>query len=885
VASKDELKEIRGLLDQIRAQYRKLGKESPLDPFDESKITDVQKEVRHLKDLLKGVTQQVEELNTRVSQAAFNFKEIVQQIKKSSEGLNLATKSFNSLASISQKVKNDQNGIVKLTEKELTSLKDKLKQERENLKLSQSLLRAKKKNQGLSDEEKIALKEINEQLDRSSNSFKDLNQQLDARILKEEKILEVMGLGGAAVAGVQTALNKMGFGALGRALGLDEVKEKMRETAEYLVDSGKKTDVFSNKFKVLKAGISEAGKQLKQSLTDPAAVTSFLVTEIISAIQGVDKATGELAKSFGISYDQAGGIRNELNTIANFSGDINVNTSRLQESLIAINKEFGTATMFSGEILTDFTQLTKVAGYSTEAAAKLSKITTATGGDLSDNTAQILGQATAFNVVNGLALNEKEIVEDVSKASSAITLSMGMSVGELTKAVAQAKSFGLELAKVEQIQNSLLQFESSIEAELEAELLLGKNINLEKARQAALNNDLATVAEEIAKQAGSAAEFTKMNVIQQEALAKAVGMNREDLAKSLIEREALAAAGMKEGSAIDAYNKLKRQGLSDDEIATKLGDKKLADQLKSQSIQERFNVTIEKLREIFVSLAEPLMPVLDVFAGILKVVGPIAGFMGQIVKYTVELSKILLPVYALYKGIMFFKQKGATQAAVANVLNKAGLLTDKQKLFYESRMTYFANQKLGLNNKNLILEKSRVLNSLKKSVLEKANLAIEKLGLSTLVKKVAMSKTIKAIKNSSLLKTIAEAAMSAYASVAKIPFIGPALGIAAAASAAALGYKYMKGDDVVSPGYGKRTLMAPEGSIALNDKDTVIAGTDLGGGKDNVSAAPSIDLSPLIERMSAVENVLVQILNKNVDVYLDSDKVGTSFNVNTVSVQ
>ena len=39
MASKDELNEIRGLLKQIRAQYRQLGQESPLDPFDESKIT------------------------------------------------------------------------------------------------------------------------------------------------------------------------------------------------------------------------------------------------------------------------------------------------------------------------------------------------------------------------------------------------------------------------------------------------------------------------------------------------------------------------------------------------------------------------------------------------------------------------------------------------------------------------------------------------------------------------------------------------------------------------------------------------------------------------------------------------------------------------------
>ena len=80
----------------------------------------------------------------------------------------------------------------------------------------------------------------------------------------------------------------------------------------------------------------------------------------------------------------------------------------------------------------------------------------------------------------------------------------------------------------------LLDFESSIEAELQAELLLGKDINLEKARQAALNNELATVAKEISKQIGSSADFSKMNRIQQEALAAAVGMNREELASTLL---------------------------------------------------------------------------------------------------------------------------------------------------------------------------------------------------------------------------------------------------------------------------------------------------------------------------------------------------------------
>jgi len=45
------------------------------------------------------------------------------------------------------------------------------------------------------------------------------------------------------------------------------------------------------------------------------------------------------------------------------------------------------------------------------------------------------------------------------------------------------------------------------------------------------------------------------------------------------------------------------------------------------------------------------------------------------------------------------------------------------------------------------------------------------------------------------------------------------------------GTTFSTGDDLVSmPGYGDRVLSGPEGSIALNNKDTVVAGTDLFGG-------------------------------------------------------
>jgi len=68
---------------------------------------------------------------------------------------------------------------------------------------------------------------------------------------------------------------------------------------------------------------------------------------------------------------------------------------------------------------------------------------------------------------------------------------------------------------------------------MEAELLTGKQLNLEKAREAALAGDTATLQSEIASQLGSIEEFNRMNVYQQEAFAKSIGLSRGELAGML----------------------------------------------------------------------------------------------------------------------------------------------------------------------------------------------------------------------------------------------------------------------------------------------------------------------------------------------------------------
>ena len=356
--------------------------------------------------------------------------------------------------------------------------------------------------------------------------------------------------------------------------------------------------------------------------------------------------------------------------------------------------------MFTAEMLQTQTELTHQLGLSAETSGEIAKLGLLTGKTSKEIAANVMGQSVAMNAANNTAITEKSILQEVAKLSSSIQLSMANNPVELAKAVQTAKQFGMELSNVDGIAGGLLNFEQSIASELEAEVLLGKNINLEKARQAALNNDLATVAEEIAKQAGSAAEFTAMNRIQQEALAKAVGMSREDLAKSLQSREILAKLGGKDADMQAAYNRLKAEGLSQDEIATKLGDERLAKSLHAENIQSQFTASVAKMKELFVQVAAALIPIVEpIMAAV--------GFMANLISKSMTFLKVLGSIAAAMKILKFLGNQAYQQQILTNVATKLGLITENQT----------KKAKLAQS----ILDKGAVLSAGQKAMIERQN--------------------------------------------------------------------------------------------------------------------------------------------------------------------
>ena len=643
-------KKVEEQLKRIQKLYTELGEKNPFKGMDSSTIAASVNETKKLADALEGAQSKADNLNQTFSDLQSQLQATIKEIAKAPTATKQMQSGFKAVLTQVKKLTYEEEGLDKLNIKQLQNIQ-KITQAR----ISDSSAAAKQlliesgimtsqgkyidsfilKRKTLTDAQNAAIGFLKEE----DKTIQSIDGKIKKRIGQEKNLNKAIGLGGAALKGVEGALKSLGLGGLSGQLGLDEANEKMREVAESITDGGNKTANFTGKTKILKAGFSSMKGSVIKNLKDPLSIALFVATEFFAALKASDKATGELAKSMNMSYNEASSMRNELQSSANLSGNILINSKGLQESLMAINAELGTNVMLNTENLKTYTLLREASGLTMEDQKGIVALTNATKGNAEDITKEFLGAARASATKNKSVLNEKTLLKDISNISAATTLSFGKDAGLIGQTVATVKALGLEMGKVEGIADSLLDFESSIENELQAELLLNKDLNLEKARQAALNNDLATVATEIAKQAGSSAEFGEMNRIQQEALAKAVGMNREELAKTLFVQEQIGNVSEEEANLREQrINKLQAEGLSNEQIKKKLGEESFESLKNQASVQERLNKSVEKLREVFMSLAGPVM----------QLVSPIIDLL---IPALAGVAFILEPVFTMFRGI------------------------------------------------------------------------------------------------------------------------------------------------------------------------------------------------------------------------------------------
>ena len=602
---------------------------------------------------LERLERAVEDLNDTLGYTAKAFNKIIESLDKAKAPLQFQETLVSNLNSIARETLNIRKGESFANTSKIKDLQREASLNASQLRDLKAMYEQKGMDTALIDDQIAGYEKIQEELtDIEKNSGK-INKGLVGTIPSLAKLFGNSKLFGGALSNAYQTTMQLGQGALSAGIN----------------------------FNTLGTFTQALGSNLKSAL-GPLAIFEILLEQFVDIFKASDKATGNLAKDFNMSYSEASNLRSELNEIAGLTGDINVTTKGLQESMTAVGKALGSNAMLAKEDLVFMTKLREQAGLSNEELVEMEKYTLATGGNLKNNTKNLMLAAKTTALNNGVLLNEKDIMRDISKTSDAVKISIAGGAEALGKAAAQAKSLGLNLDQLNNIAGSLMDFESSINAELEAQLLTGKNINLEQARLYALNNDMEGLSKEIAKNYGSVEQFSKMNRLQQEATAKAVGMSREELAKTLTDAEALKGLqGDQAKNAQAALNAARARGMSEEQIA----EAGIDNLMNQQDLQEKFNASVEKLKEIFVGVAQSLMPILDTLSAAFKIVGYMVAPFAAIMD-------IAGKVYAPLKGIVGLLTAAGIAALVLNGSLTFGLGTAITLAAVGAGITYLKSQ-------------------------------------------------------------------------------------------------------------------------------------------------------------------------------------------------
>lgn len=577
-------------------------------------------------DNLNNANQQAQDFNQELGATADSFRDmrsllegINSELGKKVNNVKEASKGYTDLTSIASKLALQEEEITRYSDTQLKGFQEKALAARKEI---EERAKALIQEKGINEELKGNIpmlnqilgfrKDLTEEqkalLTGYANNF-DLENEIVDKIQEEvrirEDVNESIGVAGKALKAITEIA-----GPFAKILKLDQIKDDMEEFAEKTIRAGGSV----SRLQTLAVGLGSAFKGAFSTLTDP----TVIIAGAIHGFKEVDKANVNFARQTGQSL-------NNFGTAIDASNTHFITMSDYIKTASELTKELGqnATTIFGPEDLMEAAEMTEAMGMQSKEAAKLAQFSKINGGNIKAQNEALVKGVNAANRQNKTAVAAGDVLKDVANVSEEIAVSYAGYPDKLASAAATAKGLGMTLADVDKIAGSLLNFEESISKELEAELLTGQSLNLEKARELALANDLEGVAKELANQGITSAKFSQMNRIQQEAQAAALGMNRQEMSKMLLAQE------MANGLSKDALNDAQKATLED---------------LKREEASEKFAKSIEKVQQA-------LAPVVGFFANILS---SITGFLTQ----TYLIYPILGVIAAVYVAKMVKGFKG-----------------------------------------------------------------------------------------------------------------------------------------------------------------------------------------------------------------------------------
>jgi len=442
-----------------------------------------------------------------------------------------------------------------------------------------------------------------------ANEYRDIQEEVAELFFKHGKSIK-------NIACVEDLINKGLVQRLSRQRDLIDLIKKSKDD---LLTAEKNTQLAAGANKVRAKTAERAARQQLRDLQGEFDILTkinrqamlpwiYLLEKAWGLFVSMDKSAESFRMKMGMFRGNMSDIRASAQKLAIDFMHVGMTINGAYEAMGALGKEMGGIRVVTQDLV-KITALLKAqlgvaeedsAGFFRNMAA-VSKSTMQAQEDMA-YMAQDLAQAA------GVPL--PQIMNDVAKMSSQTLTMVSRVPNQILRAAIEARRMNTSLSDMARSGREILNFSDNINAEMEASVLLGRSINLQRARQLAYNRDLVGSTKEILRITRNI-NFENLDVFQQEAFARATGKSVDELMR-MVQAEkqwddARRSSDPKIRAQVEQYDKL----LKLNEASAKARAKDVGLMVQQQANQQRLTSISNKWNQILAQASQLLLPIVD----------------------------------------------------------------------------------------------------------------------------------------------------------------------------------------------------------------------------------------------------------------------------------
>ena len=347
----------------------------------------------------------------------------------------------------------------------------------------------------------------------------------------------------------------------------------------------------------------------------------YIASKIVTAFTSIEDAAFEVRKNLGLIGKEGDRFKTIITDVYVRFANLGVTTETVGKTINSIANGLGSSLLITQEMVENFSIIETSLGIASEQSVKVARTLAGISKSSSMSQSSMIGFVKELSRAAGTSF--VRVMEDLANLGESVRLTFRGTSVQLIKSTVEARILGLSISDVGVAAEKLLDFQESITAEIEASVMLGRNISFNDARVLAYRGDILGATKQILDTVEKTADLNQLDYFTLKAIAASTGLTVDKLQESLQIRKDLRlveAMGTEEARKLTSeYKSLNNMSES---FAKSEGERAI-ENLKNvnnlalqKQLQTELNGLILQLGQAFLPVLQSLASVLQIFTDI-----------------------------------------------------------------------------------------------------------------------------------------------------------------------------------------------------------------------------------------------------------------------------